>query len=303
MGCRASKMCCPRPRNKSRQKAKQSDQTSRELNDLTDDGSSDLLQKIKDHEQELRNLLQRHQEEKIALEDVNKAKLETRERELLDQARRDAEVEIEKRLSEQTSIIKSDMERKCAELQESHSQQNASLTETYQKLTTSLQETVAGLNAQLASFREKMKRVEDSVLNQDYKRHVQDYGSPGQFWEQELQSLHFVIEMKNELIQEQDKRLLIQKDTMDRNVILEEKVRALQQETEALRVQTQNQAMRTIRLTEELLSTQVALEKEQQLREQLQHDKEQHLYRAVNGDGPPPFSLPVANQEVSIMVT
>lgn len=36
----------------------------------------------------------------------------------------------------------------------------------------------------------------------------QDYGSPSQFWEQELESLHFVIEMKNERIHHLDKKLL-----------------------------------------------------------------------------------------------
>ncbi|XP_075066191.1 coiled-coil domain-containing protein 69 [Mixophyes fleayi] len=303
MGCPGSKLCCPRSRNKSRKKAKQKEQTSQEFNELTDIGSQDLQQKIKNHEQEIRNLLHQHQEEKIALEEANKGKIENLEQELRAQVRRDAEVETEKRLSEQASNMKTEIDKKYAELQESHNQEKTSLTETYQTLTTSLQENVTELNGQLASFQEKMKRVEDSILNQDYKRHVQDHGSPGQFWEQELQSLHFVIEMKSELIREQDKRLLNLEATMDRNLILEEKVKTLQRESEALRVQTQNQAMMTIRLTEELLSTQVALEKEKQLREQLQHDKEQHLYRAVNGDGPPPFSLPIANQEVSIMVT
>lgn len=36
----------------------------------------------------------------------------------------------------------------------------------------------------------------------------QEHGSPSPFWEQELESLHFVIEMKNEHIHSLDKKLL-----------------------------------------------------------------------------------------------
>lgn len=38
---------------------------------------------------------------------------------------------------------------------------------------------------------------------------LKDYGSPGPFWEQELESLHHVIEMKNERIHELEKQLLL----------------------------------------------------------------------------------------------
>ncbi|EMP24709.1 Coiled-coil domain-containing protein 69 [Chelonia mydas] len=82
------------------------------------------------------------------------------------------------------------------------------LRETYERSLSSLQEVIDGLNSQLKSFQEKMKRVEESILSRDYKKHIQDYGSPSQFWEQELESLHFVIEMKNERIHDLDKKLL-----------------------------------------------------------------------------------------------
>ncbi|XP_018411103.1 PREDICTED: coiled-coil domain-containing protein 69 [Nanorana parkeri] len=302
MGCKASRMCCPRSRNKSRQKTKENRQTSQELNNIAGNGSSENLQKIKDYEQEIRNLLQAHFEEKISIEEANKKKLEEQAQELREKAKQDAEADLEKRLAEQASCLKAELDNRFEELKKHYDDEKASLKETYETLTTSLQETVAELSGQLASFQEKMKRVEESVLNQDYKIHIQDHGSPGEFWEQELQSLHFVIEMKSERIREQEKRLQAQQATMDRNVILEEKVHSLQQEIEALRAQAQNQAAMTIRLTEELLDAQVALEKEKQLHEQLQRDKEQHFYRTVNGDGPLPFSLPMTTQD-SIKVT
>ncbi|KAH0629852.1 hypothetical protein JD844_012278 [Phrynosoma platyrhinos] len=112
--------------------------------------------------------------------------------------------------------------------------------ESYEKSKSSLQETIDKLNYQMKSFEEKMKRVEESILSRDYKKHIQDYGSPSQFWEQELESLHFVIEMKNERIHHLDKKLLNLETVMERNLLLEEKVKTLQQENEDLQVRMQN---------------------------------------------------------------
>ncbi|KAG8579544.1 hypothetical protein GDO81_010934 [Engystomops pustulosus] len=121
MGCQASKTCCFHgARKKRRHKAK----NEHELNDVNDNGT----QKIKDNEQEIKNLLQRFQEEKIALEKANSIKLEEVEREIKEQAKRDANVERERRLSEKTSEMKAEMDFKIAELQKTFEQEKASLT-------------------------------------------------------------------------------------------------------------------------------------------------------------------------------
>lgn len=285
MGCQASRSCCSHgARRKRRHKAK----NEQELNDVNDNGT----QKIKDHEQEIKNLLQRFQDEKVILEKANILKLEELERELKKQAKRDAEAEMEQRLMEKASELKADMDVKIAELQKSFEQEKASLTET-----------VTDLKSQLESFLQKLQQSEESALKQNYERHIKDYGSPGEFWEQELHSLYFVIEMKNNLMKEKDKKLLNQQVMMERILTLEEKVKMLQQENEALQEQTQKHSTIAMCLTEELLSTKADLEKEVQLREQLQHDKEQHVYRAVSGDGSRPFSLSISSQDLAVLVT
>ncbi|XP_019390793.1 PREDICTED: coiled-coil domain-containing protein 69 isoform X1 [Crocodylus porosus] len=179
-------------------------------------------------------------------------------------------------------------------LQQMHDQEKLLLTESYQHTQASLQETIGKLNSQLKSFQERMKRVEESILSRDYKKHLQDYGSLSQFWEQELESLHFVIEMKNERIHHLDKKLLTLEAVVERNLQLEEKVKALQQENEDLQVRTEKHLIMTRQLSEELLATRGALEKESQLREQVHREKEELLYRVLNGDAPPTFPLPVA---------
>ncbi|EOB07949.1 Coiled-coil domain-containing protein 69, partial [Anas platyrhynchos] len=73
----------------------------------------------------------------------------------------------------------------------------------------------------------------------------QEHGSPSPFWEQELESLHFVIEMKNEHIHGLDKKLLNLETVAERNLLLEEKLKTLQQENEDLQARTQNHLVMT----------------------------------------------------------
>ncbi|KAM9288544.1 coiled-coil domain-containing protein 69 isoform 2-T2 [Morus bassanus] len=163
------------------------------------------------------------------------------------------------------------------------------------------EETIQALNSQLKSFQERMKRVEESLLSTDYKKHIQEHGSPSPFWEQELESLHFVIEMKNEHIHGLDKKLLNLETVAERNLLLEEKVKTLQQENEDLQVRTQNHLVMARQLSEELLAARGALEKEAQLREQAHHEKEELLYRVLNGGDGSPF--PIAAGEVPLITT
>uniref|UniRef100_G1KJQ5 Coiled-coil domain containing 69 n=1 Tax=Anolis carolinensis TaxID=28377 RepID=G1KJQ5_ANOCA len=139
----------------------------------------------------------------------------------------------------------------------------------------SFQETIDKLSSQVKYFEEKIKRVEESVLSRDYKKHIQDYGSPSQFWEQEIESLHFVIEMKNERIHHLDKKLFNFEKVMEQNLLLEQKVKTLQQKNEELHVQMQ--------LSDEVMKLREALEKESQLREQAHREKEELMYRVLSG--------------------
>ncbi|OWK59539.1 Coiled-coil domain-containing protein 69 [Lonchura striata] len=186
------------------------------------------------------------------------------------------------------------------ELQGAHEQEKLLLTESHHRSEAVLQEKIQELNSQLKSFQERMKRVEESLLRTDYKKHIQEHGSPSPFWEQELESLHFVIEMKNEQIHGLDKKLLHLETVEERNLLLEEKVKTLQQENEDLHVRTQNHLVVARQLSEELRSARGALEKEAQLLDQARREKEELLYRVLNaGDGP----FPLATGEASLIAT
>nr|XP_006138313.1 coiled-coil domain-containing protein 69 [Pelodiscus sinensis] len=241
---------------------------------------------VEEQKSDIARLLQGHQEEKERLTEDIKIQVE-KERDLV----------LKKQVSEQFNTLKREHEENLRELQRAHDQETLLLRESYQRSQSSFQETIDRLNSQLKSFQEKMKRVEESILSRDYKKHIQDYGSPSRFWEQELESLHFVIEMKNERIHDLDKKLLNLEMVMERNLLLEEKVKT----------QTQNHLklhrlpFLCRQLSDELLVVREALDKESQLREQAHREKEELLYRVLNGISSPAF--PVASSEVPLIAT
>ncbi|KAF1521743.1 Coiled-coil domain-containing protein 69, partial [Eudyptes sclateri] len=204
-------------------------------------------------------------------------------------------------LEEQFNALRREHTETLQELQRAHEQEKLLLAESHHRSQEALQEKIQVLNSQLKSFQERMKRVEESLLSTDYKKHIQEHGSPSPFWEQELESLHFVIEMKNEQIHGLDKKLLNLETVAERNLLLEEKVKTLQQENEDLQVRTQNHLVMARQLSEELLAARGALEKEVQLREQAHHEKEELLYRVLNGGDGSPF--PIAASEVPLIAT
>ncbi|NXO19316.1 CCD69 protein, partial [Oriolus oriolus] len=217
----------------------------------------------------------------------------------------DTEIQVEKgkelELKEQLDALRREHTETLQELQRAHEQEKLLLAESHHRSEAALQETIQALNSQLKSFQDRMKRVEESLLRTDYKKHIQEHGSPSPFWEQELESLHFVIEMKNEHIHGLDKKLLHLETVEERNLLLEEKVKTLQQENEDLQVRTQNHLVMARQLSEELQAARGALEKEAQLRDQARREKEELLYRVLNaGEGSP---FPTAAGEVPLIAT
>ncbi|NXC00015.1 CCD69 protein, partial [Orthonyx spaldingii] len=217
----------------------------------------------------------------------------------------DTEIQVEKRkeleLKEQFDALSREHTEAMQELQRAHEQEKLLLAESYRRSEAALQETIQALNSQLKSFQDRMKRVEESLLRTDYKKHIQEHGSPSPFWEQELESLHFVIEMKNEHIHSLDKKLLHLETVEERNLLLEEKVKTLQQENEDLQVRTQNHLVMARQLSEELQAARGALEKEAQLRDQARREKEELLYRVLNAADGSPFPVPAG--EVPLIAT
>uniref|UniRef100_A0A8C9AGG6 Coiled-coil domain containing 69 n=1 Tax=Prolemur simus TaxID=1328070 RepID=A0A8C9AGG6_PROSS len=248
-----------------------------------------VSQEAEQHQKNIARILQQHEEEKTKW---------------AQQVEKERELELQERLDEQRRVLERKHEEALQVLRASYEQEKEALTHSFQEAKVALQETVTRLTSQLEAFQAKMKRVEESILSRDYKKHIQDYGSPSQFWEQELESLHFVIEMKNERLHELDKRLMLMETVKEKNLMLEEKITTLQQENEDLHVRGRNQGVLSRQLSEDLLLAREALDKEAQLRHQLQQEKEELLYRILGANASPAFPLAsVTPTEVSFLAT
>ncbi|XP_072728414.1 coiled-coil domain-containing protein 69 [Ciconia boyciana] len=305
MGCTGSALrCCPA--GGKRQLKAQQQRDSQELTALkTENANATLLPEdgkekaaLREERTESTRLLQgQEEEEEERLRDAGQAGTTRIAQDVNIQVEKGKDLELE----EQFDALRREHTETLQELQRAHEQEKLLLAESHHRSQAALQETIEALNSQLKSFQERMKRVEESLLSTDYKKHIQEHGSPSPFWEQELESLHFVIEMKNEHIHSLDKRLLNLETVAERNLLLEEKVKTLQQENEDLQVRTQNHLVMARQLSEELLAARGALEKESQLREQAHHEKEELLYRVLNGGDGSPF--PIAAGEVPLIAT
>ncbi|NXO20979.1 CCD69 protein, partial [Cisticola juncidis] len=207
---------------------------SQELSALkTENANASLLPEDGEKAADTARFLQGQEEEEKHLRDAGQAGTAS--------ISQDTEIQRkELELKEQLDALRREHTETLQELQGAHEQEKLLLTESHQRSEAALQETIQALNSQLKSFQDRMKRVEESLLRTDYKKHIQEHGSPSPFWEQELESLHFVIEMKNEHIHSLDKKLLHLETVEERNLLLEEKVKTLQQENEDLQVRTQN---------------------------------------------------------------
>ncbi|XP_029854237.1 coiled-coil domain-containing protein 69 isoform X1 [Aquila chrysaetos chrysaetos] len=305
MGCTGSALrCCPAGGKRQLKAQQQREPASQELTALkTENANATLLPEdgkekaaLREERAESTRLLRgQEEEEEKRLWDASRAGTVRITQDINNQ------VEKGKDLEEQFDALRREHTETLQELQRAHEQEKVLLAESYHRSQAALQETIQVLNSQLKSFQERMKRVEESLLSTDYKKHIQEHGSPSPFWEQELESLHFVIEMKNEHIHSLDKKLLNLETVVERNLLLEEKVKTLQQENEDLQVRTQNHLVMARQLSEELLAARGALEKEAQLREQARREKEELLYRVLNGGDGTPF--PIAASEVPLIAT
>ncbi|XP_068182416.1 coiled-coil domain-containing protein 69 isoform X8 [Antennarius striatus] len=95
---------------------------------------------------------------------------------------------------------------------------------------------VEALGAELQAYRELQRRVEESSFKKNLQRNIQAHGSPGAFWESEQESLLFVIEMKSERVQEQNRKLQQMNVLTERNLTLEDQTVLVLQQNEDLRV-------------------------------------------------------------------
>lgn len=314
MGSNSSKSCCSKPRKK-KEASPEHKEVSQELTALQSDGelpgaACNRLQKadvslLECHEKDLQSVREEHEQELVQLREdlcsthnVEKQQLQYQHADYIEKLKQEQQkkevelsdsriVELKARHSEYVHVLKRESETALAGLVKQHKQEQESLTESFEKASICLKERIEELTTQVNSFQMKTKKIEDAILRRDLHRDNKNSRPPTLFWEQELESLHFVLEMKNDRIHHLDKQVLQMKNLVEVNIILEEKVKTLQQENEDLKVRLKNQQAFSRQLSMEHESLQHTLEKEAMMKDRLFHEKEELVWKLQNGDGSP----------------
>ncbi|XP_070605966.1 microtubule-associated tumor suppressor candidate 2 isoform X2 [Erythrolamprus reginae] len=103
--------------------------------------------------------------------------------------------------------LQEEYEHKIQEMKSAHEQEKRELEENFEKLRLSLQDQVDTLTFQSQSLKDKAKRFEEA-LKKNTEEQLQVALAPYQHLEEDMKSLKQIMEMKNVLIHQQEKRIL-----------------------------------------------------------------------------------------------
>lgn len=182
--------------------------------------------------------------------------------------------------------------RTMRDLRKAHEQQKILLEEDFEKLRLSLQDQVDTLTFQNQSLRDKAKRFEEA-LRRSTDEQIVDALAPYQHIEQDLKSLKEVVEMKNQQIHQQEKKISDLEKVAQKNVFLEERIQVLQQQNEDLKARIDKNLAVSRQLSEENANLQESVEKESTEKKRLSRNNEELLWRLQTSPLMSPSSSPL----------
>uniref|UniRef100_A0AAQ5ZVE4 Microtubule associated scaffold protein 2 n=1 Tax=Amphiprion ocellaris TaxID=80972 RepID=A0AAQ5ZVE4_AMPOC len=134
------------------------------------------------------------------------------------------------------------------------------------------------------------------LLEEDFEKlrlSLQDALAPYQHIEQDLKSLKEVVEMKNQQIHQQEKKISDLEKVAQKNVFLEEKVQVLQQQNEDLKARIEMNLALSRQLSEDNANLQESVEKESTEKKRLSRNNEELLWRLQTSPLMSPASSPL----------
>ncbi|KFV87268.1 Microtubule-associated tumor suppressor candidate 2, partial [Struthio camelus australis] len=201
-----------------------------------------------------------------------------------------AMLEIENNHTIAIAILQDEHDSKLQELVSAHDLEKKELGESFEKLRLSLQDQVDTLIFQNQSLKDKAKRFEEA-LKKNTEEQLEVALAPYQHLEEDMNSLKQVLEMKNHLIHQQEKRIMELEKLAEKNLILEEKIQVLQQQNEDLRVRIDQNTVVTRQLSEENANLQEYVEKETEEKKRLSRTNEELLWKLQTGEAMSPVKL------------
>ncbi|XP_048034700.1 microtubule-associated tumor suppressor candidate 2 isoform X2 [Megalobrama amblycephala] len=182
--------------------------------------------------------------------------------------------------------------RTMRDLRKAHEQQKASLEEDFDKLRLSLQDQVDTLTFQNRTLKDKAKRFEEA-LRKSTDEQIVDALAPYQHIEEDLKSLKEVLEMKNQQIHDQEKKICHLEKVAQKNLHLEERVQVLQQQNEDLMARIDRHLTVSRQLSEENANLQEYVEKETNEKKRLSRNNEELLWLLQTSPHLSPSSSPI----------
>lgn len=198
---------------------------------------------------------------------------------ILDKVRTETAVDLNVLHEQKSKAAAEEHERDVKELRRMHQQEEVKLTEKFQALQEVLKGEVDHLKVELQHYHQLQTKVQQSSFQRDLQRNLQAHGSPGAFWESEQESLVFVIEMKTERVQEQNRKLLHMDLLVQEKQALQEQVAVVLQQNEELRVRLANSQELLQQVSREQQELQGALQSQLLLSQNLSQEKEQLLFK------------------------
>uniref|UniRef100_M4ATW6 Microtubule associated tumor suppressor candidate 2a n=1 Tax=Xiphophorus maculatus TaxID=8083 RepID=M4ATW6_XIPMA len=185
-----------------------------------------------------------------------------------------------------------------ADLRKAHEQQKLLLEEDFEKLRLSLQDQVDTLTFQNQSLKDKAKRFEEA-LRRSTDEQIIDALAPYQHIEKDLKSLKEVVEMKNQQIHQQEKKISDLEKVAQKNVFLEEKIQVLQQQNEDMKARIEMNLAASRQLTEENANLHDSVEKESTEKKRLSRNNEELLWLLQTSPLMSPASSPLHRSSFS----
>lgn len=188
------------------------------------------------------------------------------------------------------ATLRDDHDHKVQGLMSIHELEKKELEDNFEKLRLSLQDQVDTLTFQSQALRDRARRFEEA-LRKNTEEQLEVALAPYQHLEEDMKSLKQVLEMKNQQIHQQEKKIIELEKLAEKNIILEEKIQVLQQQNEDLRARIDQNTVVTRQLSAENANLQEYAEKEAQEKKRLSRTNEELLWKLQTGDPTSPIKL------------
>ncbi|KAM5181086.1 microtubule-associated tumor suppressor candidate 2 [Mantella aurantiaca] len=200
-------------------------------------------------------------------------------------------LEIKYSHSAAVTTIHEDHEKSVHELRESHELEKKVLEDGFELLRLSLQDQVDTLTFQNHSLRDRAKMFEEALMKST-KEQLEIALAPYKHLDEDLASVKQVLEMKNQLIHQQEKRIMELEKLAEINVILEERIQVLQQQNEDMRVRIDNNVAVTRQLSVDNANLQESVEKESKEKKRLSRTNEELVWKLQTAESMSPIKHP-----------